>query len=503
MLFEQTHARPGFRAAVVGLALQLLGVLCRDRPRRKTRPAPDPPASDSLAAVRGYVADLPQRFFEPTDLDRTAAALGMSRRRFTQLFREITGETWLDHLTGLRIGYACELLRATTRSRSRPGLKTCRAFTGRSRSGPGPRRTNGGRPTGSPLPDPRTRIAPTAKPFSAESGILRGDTFFDGGPPMPEPPIDPLAMIRPRRKITGISAILLPFTESGDIDWPGFTAHVIRTSKAGLTPAVNMDTGFGNLLDESTKLAALDYTRSALGGRPFVAGAFVADRPGAAFDLAAYQRGIDPIIARGGTPVVFQSYGLTGQEDPDIVAAYEAIGRGCDGFIGFELGTMFALFGKVYSLDVYRGLLGVSRCLGAKHSSLNREMEWQRIRLRDTVRPDFKVYTGNDLAIDMVMYGSDYLLGLSTFAPDLFAKRDAMWAAGEPGFYELNDALQYLGFFAFRNPVPAYKHSAAMFLKLRGWIGCDHTHPKSPTRPAADRDVLRDIARLLEIPAEG
>ena len=50
------------------------------------------------------------------------------------------------------------------------------------------------------------------------------------------------------------------------------------------------------------------------------------------------------------------------------------------------------------------------------------------------MRPDFKVFTGNDLAIDMVMYGSDYLLGLSAFAPDAFARRDAMWAAGDPAF---------------------------------------------------------------------
>ena len=35
----------------------------------------------------------------------------------------------------------------------------------------------------------------------------------------------------------------------------------------------------------------------------------------------------------------------------------------------------------------------------------------------------FRVLTGNDLAIDIVMYRSDYLLGLSTFAPDLSAKR--------------------------------------------------------------------------------
>ncbi len=40
---------------------------------------------------------------------------------------------------------------------------------------------------------------------------------------------DPLALLRPRRPITGISAILLPFTETGATDWAGFTAHAVRT----------------------------------------------------------------------------------------------------------------------------------------------------------------------------------------------------------------------------------------------------------------------------------
>ena len=311
--------------------------------------------------------------------------------------------------------------------------------------------------------------------------------------------IDPIMMLRPRRKIAGYSAILLPFTESGDIDWPGFTAHVERTAAAGLIPAVNMDTGFGNLLDEESKLAALDRTRASLGGGYFVAGAFVVDRPGAKFDRDGYTRAIAAIAERGGTPVIFQSYGLTSLPDAELIAVYEELGRYCDGFIGFELGTMFAPFGKIYSLDVYRGLLGLKKCLGAKHSSLSRELEWHRLQLRDRFRADFHVFTGNDLAIDMVMYGSDYLLGLSTFAPDLFAKRDLYWLNGDPRFYELNDALQYLGFLAFRNPVPAYKHTAAMFLKFRGWIGCDATHPKSPTRPESDREILKGIARQLGV----
>ena len=312
------------------------------------------------------------------------------------------------------------------------------------------------------------------------------------------PAADPVAMLRPRRKITGISAILLPFDSGGEVDWPSFEAHVQRTAAAGLTPAVNMDTGYVNLLDEATRLAVLERTRRTLAGAPFVAGAFVKDSTGSRFDLAAYSRQIDAIQTHGGTPVIFQSFGLVKQSDEDVERAYRQIGERCDRFIGFELGKVFAPFGRIYSLELFGQLLEIPACVGIKHSSLHRGLEWERLIVRDRRRPDFKVFTGNDLAIDMVMYGSDYLLGLSTFAPDLFARRDAFWQAGDAAFYELNDLLQYLGFFAFRAPVPAYKHSAAMFLQQRGWIKTDKTHPDSPTRPASDRAVLRDICdRLL------
>ena len=307
--------------------------------------------------------------------------------------------------------------------------------------------------------------------------------------------IDPIALIRSRRKIQGISAILLPFQANGDPDWVGFAEHVRRTVNAGLTPAVNMDTGYGNLIDDATRLQALELTRGETDH--FVAGAFVGDNPGVPFNRDEYLRQMEMIQSHAGTPVIFQSFGLTSQSDEAIVASYTKLADAADHIIAFELGEMFAPFGKIYSLEVYRGLLGIQRCSGAKHSSLNRGQEWQRILLRDEIRPDFRLYTGNDLAIDMVMYGSDYLLGLSTFAPDVFAKRDAAWLAGDPAFHELNDLLQYLGFLAFRPPVPAYKHSAAMFLKLRGQIKCDATHPDSPTRPDSDRDVLRNIVERL------
>jgi len=307
--------------------------------------------------------------------------------------------------------------------------------------------------------------------------------------------IDPVALIRPCRAIRGISAILLPFHSNGEVDWEGFTAHVQRTVRAGLAPAVNMDTGYAHLIDDATRTRALDLTRAET--NDFVAGAFVGDKPGTAFDVDEYFRQMEMIQSKDGTPVIFQSFGLTGQSDEAIVASYAKLAKNTDAIIGFELGDMFAPFGKIYSLEVYRGLLGIERLIGAKHSSLSRELEWQRLMLRNELRPEFRVFTGNDLAIDMVMYGSDYLLGLSTFAPDVFAKRDAAWATGDQAFYELNDWLQYLGFLAFRPQVPAYKHSAAMFLKLRGWLDCDDTHPDSPTRPDSDREILRAIVEQL------
>ena len=182
----------------------------------------------------------------------------------------------------------------------------------------------------------------------------------------------------------------------------------------------------------------------------------------------------------GGTPIIFQSFGLTHGITEQIVENYRQIAARCDYFYAFELGKMFAPFGTIYELDTFTQILGIPQCIGIKHSSLNRQLEWQRLEVRNRIRPEFKILTGNDLAIDMIMYGSDYLLGLSAFSPEAFARRDRMWASEDTGFHQLNDILQYLGFFAFRNPTPAYKHSAAMFLEITGQISSSRTHPSQP-----------------------
>ncbi len=308
--------------------------------------------------------------------------------------------------------------------------------------------------------------------------------------------LDISTRVRPRRTVTGVSAVLVPFTAEDTIDWPGVEAHIERTHAAGLTPAVNMDTGYVQLLATRDQDRVLDLAAAVTGGA-FVAGAYVADAGGETFDLDAYRRAADAIATRGGTPVIFPSHGLNELSDDGWVEAHRALATHLDRFIGFELGPMFVPYGRIVSLDAYRELVQIPQCLGAKHSSLSRQLEWDRLQIRDELRPEFTVFTGNDLAIDMVMYGSDYLLGLSTFAPEAFAMRDRMWQLGDPRFYELNDLLQYLGAFAFRDPVPAYRHDAAMFFELRGWAGTDGTPPGVARRPESDRAVLAAILGRL------
>ncbi|MCP3986420.1 MAG: dihydrodipicolinate synthase family protein [bacterium] len=307
----------------------------------------------------------------------------------------------------------------------------------------------------------------------------------------------PSERLKPGRAIRGMSAVLLPFTASGEIDWQSYRDLLSRTAEAGLTPAVNMDTGYVQLLDDPTRNQVLETAKSVVGA-DFVAGAQVGDQAGDAWDRDAIRAAMEAIESRGGIPVVFPSHGLTSLDGPDWAGAHSELARTSDRFIGFELGSMFVPYGRIYECDDYAQLMAIPQCIGAKHSSLSRQLEWDRLALRDAQRPDFLVLSGNDLAIDMVIYGSDYLLGLSAFSPEHFALRDRLWETQDPAFYELNDLLQYLGCFAFRDPVPAYKHDAAIFLELRGRIASSRTHPGSPERPASDRAPLAEIARRLE-----
>jgi dihydrodipicolinate synthase/N-acetylneuraminate lyase len=298
------------------------------------------------------------------------------------------------------------------------------------------------------------------------------------------------------RRLHGIVAALLPYRESGDVDWSGFERIVTGIAAAGLDAAVNMDTGFGDLLSAKEREVVLDTTRKILGsGVSFCAGAYPDDP---ADPVAGWHRSIQAIVARGARPVVVQSRALHGLPAAEKAALYaRAVEAAPDGALAFELSPRFAPHGEIWDDETFARMLAVDGLRGAKHSSLDRGLELRRLAARDRTRPDFRVYTGNDLAIDLVAYGSDYLLGLATFAPGRFAERDRALEAGDLAFLERNDALQHLGNVAFREPIPAYKHAAAQFLHLTGLLPADHVHPRAARRPGADRVPLFDCARRL------
>jgi len=298
------------------------------------------------------------------------------------------------------------------------------------------------------------------------------------------------------RKPQGMAAVLLPYDKNGKIAVDAFQSHLLATQACGLTSAVNMDTGYVNYLSDSEKLDILRITREALGrNTPFVAGAYIESQSGEL--VALYRQQMDTIVEHGGTPILFQTARLHEKSAQEKAAAYQEICRGYPQVLAFELGRMFAPNGEIFDQDTVRRIMDIPEIKGMKHSSLDRLTELDRLALRDKHRPEFRIYTGNDLGINMIEYGSDYLLGLATFAPEKFAERDTLWAAGDPAYYELSDALQHLGNIAFRAPVPAYKHSAAVFLHATGRIPSDLPHRECPKRPEWESEILQDCIRRL------
>src|SRR5689334_3523167 len=156
-----------------------------------------------------------------------------------------------------------------------------------------------------------------------------------------------LGQIKPRRKVTGMAAALLPFEEDGSIAVEAFQRHLLRTHSAGLVNAVNMDTGYVNYLSEQEQQQVLGWTREALPrNTKFVAGAYIEGLDGDVVSL--YRRKIDHIIEYAGTPIIFQTARLHDQTAREKLRCYAEICRGYEEVLGFELSPVFAPNGEIF-----------------------------------------------------------------------------------------------------------------------------------------------------------
>ena len=103
-MFEWEHARVGGATTVRALAAQTLVLLSR-------LPVESGGAS-AQARVLAVKVEIEETFYDDWDLDRAAGRAGLSRRRFTELFRQNTGDTFGVFLSELRLEHAAKLLRA-------------------------------------------------------------------------------------------------------------------------------------------------------------------------------------------------------------------------------------------------------------------------------------------------------------------------------------------------------------------------------------------------------
>ncbi|MBL9212415.1 MAG: helix-turn-helix transcriptional regulator [Opitutaceae bacterium] len=113
MMFEQEAQRPGWQALLISRLTDLAVLSLRWLRRSEFRIQR---IDESAARVASYAARLKSEFYSASSLDEAARSVGLGRRRFTELFREVTGESWRRYVHRLRMEYAAKLLESTDRS---------------------------------------------------------------------------------------------------------------------------------------------------------------------------------------------------------------------------------------------------------------------------------------------------------------------------------------------------------------------------------------------------
>ena len=112
LLFEQSQSSPQTPLAMVAAALEVLTLVSRQP--LETSGEGEGTRTVARREMAAYLEHIQSHFFEASTIDDAAAQAGMSRRRFTQLFREATGTSWLDYVQQRRIAHARRLLVEST-----------------------------------------------------------------------------------------------------------------------------------------------------------------------------------------------------------------------------------------------------------------------------------------------------------------------------------------------------------------------------------------------------
>jgi hypothetical protein len=204
------------------------------------------------------------------------------------------------------------------------------------------------------------------------------------------------------------------------------------------------------------------------------------------------------VVRQGGTPLLLPIAELAALDGDGLAHLWRQATAGHRGVLIVEMGEAFAAPAPLYAAGVIPRLLDIASLGGLVHASLDRAAEWARVEARDAARPDFRIYSGHERALDMVTYGSDYLLATAGCAPEAFAARDRAWRAGQAAGFALNDVLQALGSLLFREPIGGARHGALQWLQARGVVDMAAPVPGVERRPDSDLALYHDLGSRLD-----
>lgn len=111
MLFEQDGKYSGWEVIMLSrlgdFLVRTIRMVTKSKDHSTITFGKNLPSSQRVSA---YALRLESRFFMKETLNDAAQATGLSRRRFTELFRKVTGQSWLGKIQDLRLSHAKKLL---------------------------------------------------------------------------------------------------------------------------------------------------------------------------------------------------------------------------------------------------------------------------------------------------------------------------------------------------------------------------------------------------------
>lgn len=299
-----------------------------------------------------------------------------------------------------------------------------------------------------------------------------------------------------KTKLTDVVvATVLPFTETGAIDWDGYRNIVdYCTTPDGISAVfVNGHAGEGATLTREERLKVIETTRKLVGDKPLMSGVI-------AFGTNdAVQQARDALSAGCDIPVIFPSpsFAAGGAMTPDAPLAFvRRIAEAVDAPVSifqYPLGS-----GCGYSTETLVAMSRIPNVVAIKEGSdtmMAYEDNWRQVK---AASPDVAILPSNfDWFLPQLAVGADGILsGLASLTPHLLVD---LWRASEArdldAMRKASDALYPIVRNVYGKPPRMDMHTRIKVgLRHLGLIrNADPRGPLLPVSPAVQASVIRAV----------